>query len=79
MARGSAELGAISTGTHLIPEFGDMRLDEISTTGVDDWLTGFKRRCLSNTTGNNAFKLLKIMLGEAVRLEIIKKPILVLA
>jgi integrase len=72
MARGTADLGAISTRTHLIPEFGDTRLDEISATGVDDWLTGFKRRGLSNATGNNAFKFLKIMLGEAARLEIIK-------
>jgi hypothetical protein len=39
MARGTADLRAISTRAHLIPEFGDMRLDEISATGVDDWLT----------------------------------------
>jgi hypothetical protein len=32
---------------------------------VDLWLSGFKQAGLSNATGNNALKFLKIMLEEA--------------
>jgi hypothetical protein len=68
----TAEVAETSTIKHLIPQFGNMRLDEISAEGVDDWLTGFNRRGLANATANNAFKFLKIMLEEAKRREIIK-------
>jgi integrase len=42
-----------------------MRVDEITSYGVDLWLSGFKQRGLSNATGNNALKFLKIMMEEA--------------
>jgi integrase len=65
MSRGTAAQGASTTKRHLLPEFGDKKLDEITSYGVDLWLSGFKKRGLSNATGNNALKFLKIMLEEA--------------
>jgi integrase len=65
MSKGTAAQGASAVKKHLLPQFGGMRLDEISSYGVDLWLSGFKQRGLSNATGNNALKFLKIMLEEA--------------
>jgi integrase len=72
MSKGTAAQGASTTKRHLLPQFGSMRLDEITSYGVDLWLSGFKRRGLSNATGNNALKFLKIMLEEAKQQELIK-------
>jgi integrase len=72
VAKGSADVAAASTRNHLIPMFGNTRLDGITATGVDDWLTGFKRRGFSNSTGNTAIKYLRVMLEEAKRRGIIK-------
>jgi hypothetical protein len=48
MSRGTAAQGASTTKQHLLPAFGDTKLDEINTYGVDLWLAGFKRRGLSS-------------------------------
>jgi integrase len=65
MSKGTAAQGASTTKRHLLPQFGGMKLDEITSYGVDLWLSGFKQAGLSNATGNNALKFLKIMLEEA--------------
>jgi integrase len=49
----------------LLPEFGGMRLDEITSERIDTWLSGFKPRGYSNATANNAIKALRVMLEEA--------------
>jgi integrase len=72
MSKGTAAQGASTTKRHLLPEFGDKKLDGITSYGVDLWLSGFKQRGLSNATGNNALKFLKIMLEEAKQQGIIK-------
>jgi integrase len=72
VAKTTADSGKGMTRNHLLPKFGNKRLDEITAYEVDAWLTGFKARGLSNATGNSAFGFLRIMLGEAARQGIIK-------
>jgi integrase len=69
---------------HLIPAFGNKRIDMITELEVDQWLTGFtSRKYLARdgktevnyktNTANLAFKILKIMLGYAeVKQKLIK-------
>jgi integrase len=65
MSKSTAAQGASTTKNHLLPRFGEMKLDEIKSYDVDLWLSGFQKRGFSNATGNNALKFLKIMLEEA--------------
>jgi integrase len=44
-----------------------MRLDGITSDGIEVWLSGFKRWGLSNASGNTALMFLRIMLEEAKR------------
>jgi integrase len=67
VSKGTAGLGASSTRAYLVPQFGGMRLDGITSDGIEVWLAGFKKRGLSNASGNTALMFLRIMLGEAKR------------
>jgi integrase len=58
---------------HLIPKFGALKLDGITDTAVDKWLLSFPSRKLSHATGNNAFKILKIMLSWAVKEKLLEE------
>jgi hypothetical protein len=62
IAQSSADRSADITKNHLLPEFGDMRLDEITSERIETWLSGFKPRGYSNATANNAVKALRVML-----------------
>jgi integrase len=64
---GYARQGEYVTRSHLVPAFGKLRLNEISPSAVESWMTRFEDRGLSNNTANNAFKFLDTMLGEAVK------------
>ena len=59
------------TKNHLLPEFGNLKLDAISNTHVDKWLLAFPDRGLSRNTGNLALKFLGVMLSWAVKKEYI--------
>ena len=57
---------------HLLPYFGKMRLDKISEYDVDAWLTSFSGKGFKNTSANQYFGVLRIMLGEALRKKLIR-------
>ena len=65
-------MGLLATKNHLIPKFGNIRLDAITDQMVDKWLLSYPDRGLSNATGNHQFKFLSIMLSWAVSNKIIK-------
>ncbi|MDR2865103.1 MAG: tyrosine-type recombinase/integrase, partial [Spirochaetaceae bacterium] len=60
------------TSLYLITEFGKRAIDKITTFEVDKWLSSFREKGLSNNTANLAFKILKLMLGEAKLSGVIK-------
>jgi integrase len=83
ISKGYATQGQYAVKNHLKPAFGDRRLDMITETEVDQWLTSFPERThpsndgksvvhYKTSTGNLAFKILKIMLNYAVKQKIIK-------
>jgi integrase len=57
---------------HVLPKFGFMRLDGITEEMVDSWLLSFPLNGLSPATGNNAVKVLRIMLAWAKKKKLIK-------
>ena len=60
-----------STNKHIIPYFGDMKLDTIRPKYVEDWLLGFIDKGYAPQTANQNLLTLRIMLDEAVRQEYI--------
>jgi integrase len=76
-ARGHLTVGYASNGktyteNQILPCFGDCRLEDITADDIDLWLTGYKDRGISTGTANNAFKVLSVMLGFAVKEKILK-------
>jgi integrase len=69
---GYAKNGKTYTENQIVPFLGDLRLDAITEIEVENWLTGFEDRGLSNGTANNAYKMLSVMLGFACKQKIIK-------
>lgn len=59
--------------THLIPYFGDTKLNEIDSGTVMTWLLEYAERGYKNTYINNLMMTLRVMMGEAVRRKIIKE------
>jgi len=66
------------TDTQLIPFFGGVRLDKITTADVNNWLLGFckreskkKGKKYKNGYANSSLRALSVMMTEAVRLELI--------
>jgi integrase len=66
---------------HILPYFGNKRLQMINSRMVEDWLMALRKKKgrasypLSPTTVNQCLTCLKIMLNEAVRLEyLLKNP-----
>ena len=57
---------------HVLPKFGSMKLDGITEEMVDSWLLSFPANGLSPATGNDAVKVLRIMLAWAKKKKIIK-------
>ena len=60
-------MGRMTTDKHLLPEFGDLRLDVITDRMVDSWLLTYPARGLSGSTGNGALKFFSTMLSWAVK------------
>jgi integrase len=82
ISKGYASQGQYAVKNHLLPAFGEKRIDRISEHDVDSWLTNFTSRGYTRkdgetpkkyktNTGNLAFKILKIMLGHAVKQRLI--------
>jgi hypothetical protein len=78
ISKGYATQGQYAVKNLLIPAFGDRWLDLITEAEVDQWLTSFPERThpsndgksvvhYKTSTGNLAFKILKIMLNYAVK------------
>jgi integrase len=59
--------------THLIPYFGEMKLNEIDSSTVMTWLLEYSERGYKNTYINNIMMTLRVMMGEAVRRKIIRE------
>lgn len=57
---------------HIIPVFGDKKLNGIRAVDVQNWVFVLSDSGLSPKTANNVLSVLHLMLDEAVRLEIIK-------
>jgi integrase len=83
ISKGYATQGQYAVKNHLIPAFGERQLDVITEAEVDQWLTSFPERTYpgndgksvvyyKTSTGNLAFKILKIMLNYAVKQKLIK-------
>jgi integrase len=56
----------------ILPYFGKIPLDKITTEAVNNWLLGFKDREYKNTYANTVFGTLWLMLNEAVNRNILK-------
>jgi integrase len=64
--------GASVTKHHIIPVFGKRRLDTITQSEIDSWLTSYKDRKLKPASANRAFERLFTMMNWAVFKKIIK-------
>jgi integrase len=69
---GYVKNGRSYTENQIVPFLGGIRLDAITEVAIENWLTGFAGRGLSNGTANNACKMLSVMLGYACKQKIIK-------
>jgi integrase len=69
---GYVKNGKTYTEHQIVPFLGELRLDRITEVEIENWLTGFADRKLSNGTANNACKMLSVMLGYAFKQKIIK-------
>jgi len=72
ISRSYPDNGQTVAKNHLIPKFGPLRLDAITSQIIDSWLLSFPARGFSHATGNKVFRFLSIMLSWAVRKELIK-------
>ena len=58
---------------HLIPEFGKSRLDTITSREIDSWMMSYLDRGWAANSVNLMFTILKIMLGMAVKEELLDR------
>jgi integrase len=82
MSRSYAAKSKRTLQNHLIPTFGAQRLDMITDTQIDSWLTTFRQRVYEDKDGNkkqykahtanNVFLVLNVMLKQAVKKGLIK-------
>jgi integrase len=56
----------------VLPKWGKYRLDEITRYGIESWMVELTEEGYKNSYVNNLFFTLRIMLGEAVRRNILK-------
>jgi integrase len=82
---GYANIGKQIVANHLIPAFGQLKLEAITMDMVDTWLTSFRQggytvgegeeaeqRHYKGNTGNAAFKVLRVMMSYAEKKKYIK-------
>jgi integrase len=62
-----AAQGLYATRNHLVPAFGNTRLDGISELAIDNWMIGMTEQGYKHNSVNLMFKILKIMMGYAVK------------
>lgn len=58
---------------HLLPVFGEMRLDYITVDQIETWLARLNKKGYSANSINNYLAILRTIFAEAVRLDIISK------
>jgi integrase len=62
---------------HILPVFGEMRMDRIQTVDVEDWLSRFKKSGYAHNSINQFRGILRLIFNEAVRCGIISRnPVL---
>ena len=71
-SRSYAEYQRAILKNHILPYFADNKLSQITVDVIEDWLLSFKE-AYSSATANRALSVLRIMLREAYRREIIHK------
>jgi len=67
LTRNYINSGRVNLKKHILPYFGKMRLDTITSYDIEKWLLGFASRGLSNQTANMNLTFLNIMLTDAIR------------
>lgn len=67
LSRNYVDAGRRNLKLHILPYFGKLRLEVITTYDVEKWLLGFAANGLSNLTANVNLTVLNIMLAEAIR------------
>jgi integrase len=72
LSKSYAALGRSCLKNHILPVFGDMRIDRITDSDIDGWLLAFQDEGYSASTANSAFKTLQVMMGWAYRKRITK-------
>jgi len=75
ISRSYADSGMIILKNHILPYFADMRLEDISAHDVEKWLQTLLEKGLSRTSCNHYKTFLSIMLGDAIRREILKEDV----
>jgi len=58
---------------HILPEFGKRQLDTITSHDVDSWMMSYLDRGRTANSVNLMFSILKIMLGMAVKEELLER------
>ncbi len=71
LSRNYADSGVINLKLHILPYFGKMRLEKITSYDVEKWLLIFETKGIGNQTANLNLNILKVMLGDAVRRELL--------
>jgi len=72
-SRMHADIKRMQLEKHIIPVFGDKKLNEISENLVENWLFDLKDKGLVNSTANHCLAILRIMLNEARRKKLINE------
>ncbi|GHU39111.1 site-specific integrase [Spirochaetia bacterium] len=72
ISQGYAKQGRYAVNTHLIPAFGNKRIDLITDYDIDTWMIGALDKGFKHNTVNLAVKILRIMMGVAFKKRYIK-------
>ncbi|MBV5330352.1 MAG: site-specific integrase [Chlorobium sp.] len=71
LARSYADIARKVLENHLLPAFGERRLDAITDVEIEDWLTSRREAGSGSRSANLYLSILTVMLNEAVRQHLI--------
>ena len=67
LSRNYIKTAKLNLKNHILPRFGKMRLDAITSYDIEKWVLEFSAKGLSNQTANINLTFLNIMLTDAIR------------
>lgn len=73
LTQGTIAIHQENLKNHIKDYFSKFRLDEITDTVLENWLLSMSEKKLKASTINLAYRTLRLMIGEAVRLKVISK------